>query len=123
MDKQGSFTKARYLKMCSMQGIEPNPKEMPIDLSDFPQIVREALDIFNRLPDRYTTTDYGPLYIGKDLATLPMFLDFAEITDKKDRKLSLDIVQHLDSKAVKRELNRVKQISSKNKAKARQGSR
>lgn len=107
--------------MCALQDIEPKVSEMPIDIEDFPQVVRDALDIFNRLPDRYTSTDLGPLYTGKDLTTIHIFYEYAEVTNKRDRDLVLDIVQHLDHKAVAKEVKKFKQaaeqIKRKNKSK------
>lgn len=108
MDRQGSFTKSRYLKMCALQNLEPNPKEMPLDISDFPQIVRDSIDVFNRLPDRFVSTDLGPLYTGKDLASLPVLYEYIGTTDPQDKKLILEIVQHLDQKTVTKEVKRFK---------------
>lgn len=105
--------------MCAIQGIEPRISEMPIDIEDFPQIVRDALEAFNRLPDTYISTDLGPLYTGKNLGNLPMFLDYLYVTDVKDKALILEIVQHLDQKAIKREVKKFKQAQDRMKAKAK----
>lgn len=117
MDRQGSFTKARYLKMCALQNTLPDPKEMPLDINDFPQIVRDSIEIFNRLPDRFTTTDLGPLYTGKDIAALPVLYEHLSATDPEDKKLILEIVQHLDQKAVAREVKRFKELQKRLKNK------
>lgn len=82
---------------------------MPLDLNDFPFIVREALEILNRLSDRYTSTELGPLYTGKDYNSFSTFLDIYEINDSRDRQLVLEIVQHLDSKLVKKAVSKMKQ--------------
>lgn len=105
--------------MCALQNIEPKISEMPIDIEDFPQTVRDALDMFNRLPDTYVSTDMGPLYTGKNLASLPIFYDYAYVTHQEDKNLILDIIQHLDSKAVKREVKKFKQAADKMRAKAK----
>ncbi len=92
---------------------------MPIDIEDFPQIVRDALEIFNRLPDTYVSTDLGPLYTGKNLGTINVFFDHVYLENRKDRALALEIVQHLDQKAVKREVKKFKQAQDRIRAKNR----
>lgn len=71
------------------------------------------MDIFNRLPDRYASTDYGLVYQGKDLNTLPVFYEYSGITDQKDRRLAVEIVQHLDHKALVKEGRRFKALVRK----------
>lgn len=93
---------------------------MPVDFSDFPQLVRDAIEIFNRLGDRYTSTDLGPLYIGKDISTLDFLYNIYGIEDNDDRKLSLEVIQHLDSKVVKQAVSKWKTEAKKRKAKANQ---
>ena len=119
LERQGSFTKARYLKMCALQKIEPKISEMPIDIEDFPQIVRDALEVYNRLPDTYTSTDLGPLFTGKNYTSIPVFYEYVSVTDVSDRNLILEIVQHLDSKAVTREVQKFKRAADKIKSKNR----
>lgn len=92
---------------------------MPIDILDFPPFVRDAIDIFNRLGDTFTSTELGPLYIGKDLNSLDMFCRVYEIEDVELKRLTLEIVQHLDSKIVKQAIskwkNEAKKLRAKNK--------
>ncbi|AUG85040.1 tail assembly chaperone [Vibrio phage Ceto] len=118
-DKQNGFSKSKYINICMQLGEKPDPKRMPIDFSDFPPIVRDAIEIFNRLGDRYTSTDLGPLYIGKDISTLDFLYNIYEIHDVEDRKLTLEIVQHLDSKIVKQAVSKWKTEAKKLKAKAK----
>lgn len=102
--------------MCALQEIEPLANEMPLCLEDFPSIVPASLDIFNRLPDRLVSTELGPLYTGKDLSSIPVLFEYADIINSRDKKLIIEIVQHLDQKAVKRELQRHKMAADKIKA-------
>lgn len=92
---------------------------MPVEFSDFPPMVRDAIEIFNRLGDRFTSTELGPLYIGKDLSTLELFYSIYKVDDVDDKKLIMEIIQHLDSKLVKQAIskfkNEVKRIKSKTK--------
>ncbi|AKY02262.1 hypothetical protein AEO54_281 [Vibrio phage vB_VorS-PVo5] len=93
---------------------------MPVDFSDFPLLVRDAIEIFNRLGDRFTATDLGPLYIGKDLSTLELFYNVYSIEGVADRREVLEIIQHLDSKVVKQAISKWKQEAKKLKNKAKQ---
>lgn len=92
--------------VCSMQNIKPNMDTMPLDINDFPQIVRDSLEIFNRLPDNHVGTNFGPLYTGKDISSIGVLYDYCNLTKKEDRDLALEIIQHLDKKAVSREVKR-----------------
>lgn len=97
--------------MCKVMGKPPKLSEMPIDIADFPPLVRDALEIFNRLGDSYVSTDLGPLYMGKNLITLETFFNIYEIENKADQRLVLEIVQHLDAKAVKKSMDAMKRKS------------
>lgn len=87
---------------------------MPLDLYDFPQVVRDAVEVFNRLPDRLVSTDYGPMYTGKDIAAIDVLFNHIGVP-QDDRKLCLELVQHMDSKSVKKEAERIKKLASKKK--------
>lgn len=99
--------------MCKQLGQTPKLSEMPMDINDFPQIIRMSLDIFNRLGDRYTSTDLGPLYIGKDLSTLALFFDLYEIYPKHQQLLVLQVVQHIDAKTVNKAMESMKRKAKK----------
>lgn len=91
---------------------------MPLDISDFPQYVIDALEIYNRLGDRFTSTDLGPLYIGKDVSPLDTFFSIFEIDRAEDKKRALEIIQHIDQKIVKQAVSKWKNEAKKLKAKA-----
>lgn len=97
----------------------PDQEHMPLDIYDFPPLVREAMEIFNRLGDKYTSTDLGPLYIGKDINTIQILFDIMDISCRADQKLILEIVQHLDNKIVKQAVSKMKQEAKKLKNKAK----
>lgn len=105
--------------MCAQLGEIPDPERMPMDLYDFPPLVRDALEIFNRLGDRFTSTELGPLYIGKDMGSLSVLLDIFIIKNVDDKRLILEIVQHLDTKVVKQAVSKMKQEAKKLKNKAK----
>ncbi|ASV43632.1 hypothetical protein [Vibrio phage JSF12] len=113
LDRQNSFTKARYLKICALENTKPDPNLMPLELEDFPDIVQTAVNLYNRLPDRLVSTELGPLYSGKDINSLDTLFSIYEIYDKEDQKLILEILQFIDKKAVEREVKRFKAAAKK----------
>lgn len=105
------MTQERYLAVCEQLGKEPNDLEMPPDWNDFPEIVRLAINTFNQLGDR-VVADIG--YLGKDYSILPVLLEVHEIDDKD---LFLSILSWLDSRAIKRSSEAMKQAHDKLKSK------
>lgn len=62
------MTKDRYYEMCDALGSEPIPEEVPVELEDLPELVRQSLDIYWSLRDDW---DYmAGNYIGKSLINL-----------------------------------------------------
>ena len=105
------MTRDRYLTMCEQLGKEPNPDEIPPDWEDFPEIVRLAINTFNMLGDR-VFPDIG--YIGKDYTNLSEFMEVYEIQDKE---YFLDILNWLDSRAIKKSSEELKREYDKLKRK------
>ena len=68
----GKMTRDRYLKMCEQLGKEPDPKEIPPDMEDFPEIAVLAMTTFSHLGDR-VYPDIG--YMGKDFTNLPYYIE------------------------------------------------
>lgn len=91
---------------------------MPLDLSEFPPVVGHAMTVYNKLGDRFVSTDLGLLYLGKDVSTLQLNLKLMGV-EEIDHPLILDIVQHLDSKAIKKSSDNIKAAGKKLKSKAR----
>ena len=105
------MTRDRYLTMCEQLGKEPNPDEIPPDWEDFPEIVQVAINIFNMLGDR-VFPEIG--YIGKDYTNLSEFMEVYEIQDKE---YFLDILNWLDSRAIKKSSEELKREYDKLKRK------
>lgn len=101
------MTKQAYFEMCELLGNEPKDEDIPIELSDFPDLIQQILSIYSILKDTWDTM--GGSYLGKDLTILPMLLDCYSIDTKDEILIVLDIVQYID-------LVRYKLISSKQKA-------
>lgn len=97
--------------MCEQLGKEPNPDEIPPDWEDFPEIVQVAINTFNMLGDR-VFPEIG--YIGKDYTNLSEFMEVYEI---QDREYFLDILNWLDSRAIKKSSEELKREYDKLKRK------
>lgn len=89
--------------ICEQMNVEPDPSRFPIEMRDLPIIVQTAFDIYNRLPDRFIALGMGgSIFGGKDYGSLSVLYDVFDITDIRDKKLVLDILNHLDASAVKK---------------------
>jgi len=106
------MTRDRYLDMCEQLGKEPDPKEIPPDWEDFPEIIQIAILIFNTLGDR-VYPDIG--YVGKDYTNLPVLIDIYGI---EDSEFLLDILSWLDSRAIKQSAEHIKREHDKLKKKS-----
>ena len=109
----GKMTRDRYLKMCEQLGKEPDPKEIPPDMEDFPEIAILAMTTFSHLGDR-VYPDIG--YMGKDFTNLPYYIEQYGI-DKDDQELFLEILTFLESRAIETSQQALKRERDKLKRK------
>lgn len=98
--------------MCEQLGKEPDPKEIPPDWEDFPELIQLAIHSFNILGDR-VYPDIG--YVGKDYTNLPHLLDIYDIEDKE---YFLEILHWLDSRAIQQSSDKMKREYEKLKRKS-----
>ena len=105
------MTQERYFKMCEQMGKEPDPKEIPPDIHDFPDIAVEALETFSSLGDR-VYPDIG--YMGKDFTNLPYYIEMFGV---EDTELFLEIMTYLESRAIKSSQDKLKKERDKLKRK------
>jgi hypothetical protein len=90
---------------------EPDPKEIPPDMEDFPEIAIHALNTFSSLGDRLVP-DVG--YMGKDFTNLPYYMKFYGV---EDEQLFLEILTWLESRAIDRSHESMKREREKLKRK------
>jgi hypothetical protein len=90
---------------------EPDPKEIPPDMEDFPDIAIHALNTFSNLGDRLVP-DVG--YMGKDFTNLPYYIKFYGV---EDEQLFLEILTWLESRAIDRSHESMKREREKLKRK------
>jgi hypothetical protein len=101
------MTRERYFTMCEQMGKEPDDEEIPPDWQDFPDIAIYATNTYNLLGDRIYP-DIG--YVGKDYSNLSVFIDMYEIEDKE---LFVEILDFLDSRAIKKSHEQMKRHHDK----------
>lgn len=82
-------------------GEEIDPSKFPVDMGDMPDIFHIAYAIYRALPDRYISLGMGgSLLSGKDLSALGTLLLIYEVKDTREAQLILDIISHLNTKAI-----------------------
>lgn len=105
------MTKERYFEMMQQMGKEPVEDEIPPSWEDFPEDVLDAVSIFNLLGDR-VYPDIG--YIGKDYSNLQYLSDIFEVDNQE---LLVQVLNLLDSRAIKKSAEDLKKEREKLKRK------
>ena len=101
------MTRDRYFEMCEQLGKEPIESEIPVDWDDFPEIVQNAINIYNALGDRLAA-EIG--YMGKSFELLPLLIDVYGI---EDTALLIEILNWLDARAIKKSSEALKKEYAK----------
>jgi len=112
--KPGQISLDTYLEICEQKGIEPDPKEMPPTLGDYPYEVQVAFLLHDLLPDRWDGMSGS--YFGKDMSALGTLLDIWEVEDKKSTIYFIKHIEARNSSNINKKLER-KRKSSQPKAK------
>jgi hypothetical protein len=108
----GGLTQERYFEMQEQMGLEVEVEKMPLAVEDFPDIVINALNVFNRLGDRIYP-DIG--YIGKDFTNLKLYQKVYGIEEDDD--FFLEVIEWLDARAIKKSAEQLKREYDKMKRK------
>lgn len=106
------MTQDRYLEMMEQLGQEPIQEEIPPAWEDLPDLIINAVSVFNSLGDR-VYPEIG--YIGKDYTNLPILLKIYNI---EDTDYFLEILSWLDSRAIKKSAEQLKREYDKLKRKS-----
>lgn len=88
------MTAAQYYEMCEALGTEPVESEIPVDFSDFPELVQQTLNIYNLMTDQWD--GMSGVFFGKRLESI---FDFFRLYDLNDYEqlYALGLIKHLDS--------------------------
>jgi len=105
------MSKEKYLEVQDQLGREPEIDRCPPGIEDFPQIVVDAIEIFNYLGDR-KYPEIG--YVGKDYTSLPILMELYEIDN---RELFLSLLLRLDSFVIQKSQEHLKREYDKLKRK------
>ena len=97
--------------MCEQTGQEIDWEKCPPELQDFPNIVIEAINIYNSLGNKIGS-DVG--FTGKDYTNLNFFIDVYGI---EDVEFFLEILALLASRAIKKSSDALKREYDKIKRK------
>ncbi len=101
------MTRDRYLEMCEQMGREPKEDEIPLDCEDLPPLAIHAINSINKMGDRLGV-DIG--FLGKDYTNLPYWIDIYGI---EDTELFLDLLNFLETRAIKQSQDGLKREREK----------
>ena len=105
------MTKERYFEMMEQLGQEPIEDEIPPSWEDFPEVILDAIAIFNLLGDR-VYPDIG--YVGKDYSNLQYLSNVYEVDNQE---VLVQVLDFLDSRAIKKSSEEIKKERDKLKRK------
>ena len=108
------MTADRYFEMQEQMGLPIEEDKIPPTLEDFPEEVLDAMEIFNRLGDR-VYPEIG--YIGKDYTNLSLYMNIYSIQEE-NRDFLLEIIEWLDTRAIKKAAEELKRQYDKIKRKS-----
>jgi len=107
------MTKNKYLEMQEQLGKEPDPERCPPGVEDLPEIIVDAIEIFNLLGDR-VYPEIG--YVGKDYTNLPLLMNIYKVDNAE---LLIEALSRLDAQAIKKSQEHLKREYDKLKRKGR----
>ena len=94
----------------------PDPKKMPLEVSDFPDEVQVAFFVFNLLSDRWD--GQSGTYLGKDWTQCPQLFELYEL---EDRRTVLFIMKLYESLIIQQRLKDQEQRRKAEERRAKQG--
>ena len=114
LNLDSGLTAERYFEMQEQMGQPIEEDKIPPSMEDFPELVADGLEIFNRLGDR-VYPEIG--YIGKDYTNLTIYMNVYKI-EEEDRDFLLEIIEWLDARAIKKSQEQLKREYDKMKRKS-----
>ena len=108
------LTAERYFEMQEQMGQPIDEERIPPEMEDLPDIVVDAIQIYNRLGDR-VYPEIG--YIGKDYTNLNLYMNIYGIHGE-DKDFLLEIIEWLDARAIKKSADQLKREYDKMKRKS-----
>ncbi len=110
------MTKEAYFEMCEQLQMEPVESEIPLEISDFPDLVQTGLLIYSKLKDNWDPT-VGK-YMGKEYTIVFELFELYGIESIDERITLLDLMQVVDHTRIVISADKVKaELSKHNNAK------
>ena len=109
------MTKEAYFEMCEQLQEEPVESEIPVEISDFPELIQTCLLIYSKLKDNWDPT-VGK-YMGKDYTIVFELFDLYSVDSVDERITLLDVMQTIDITRINISADKVKAELSKQKSK------
>ena len=88
------MTKHQYFEMCEMMKMEPVPADIPIEISDFPDQVQTAFQIYHVLQDVWE--GMSGTYMGKNMTALFDFFKLYEVESHSEQLFVLSLLRQID---------------------------
>jgi len=104
LNLDSGMTAEKYFEMQEQMGQPIEEDKIPPSMEDMPEIVIDAMSIFNRLGDR-VYPEIG--YVGKDYTNLKLYMEVYGI-EENDKDFLLDIIEWLDTRAIKKAADTLK---------------
>ncbi len=101
------MTKDKYISLQDKMGKEPDLDKMPPDPEDFPYDIQVAMNVYNKLGDRFTS-DFG--YLGKDYTNANLFADIYQVDNKE---LYMEALLRMDERVIKSFQEKLKREKNK----------
>ncbi len=86
--------KETYFEMCEALGTTPVDEEIPVELSDLPELAQQAVQLYFVMKDVWDPM--GGNYLGKDTSIVFQLFDLYDV-EKPERLLMMSFFQVLDS--------------------------
>lgn len=111
------MTKDAYFDMCNELHMEPVEADIPIEVSDFPDLVQTCLLIYSKLRDNWDPT-VGK-YMGKDYNIVFQLFNLYGVDTTEERVLLMDLMQIVDNTRISISADKVKAELNKQTKKPR----
>jgi hypothetical protein len=92
------MTKDSYFEMCEMMGYEPDDKDTPVELEDFPPEVQSAFELYQVLQDVWE--GMSGTYMGKNMSGINDLFNIYQI-HQEEKRFVLELIALIDSERMK----------------------
>lgn len=109
------MTKEAYFEMCEQLKMEPIEDDIPIDTSDFCDLVTTCITVYSKLRDIWDPM--GGKFLGKDYVLVFDLFNLYNITDQEEQILAMEFLTTIDIARIKIISDKIVRESAANKGK------